>query len=204
MSSSWPQAERPSAAAVAERRALLDAAAAGDDDAVRAGLDHLDDRVRASAIAVAHRLDLVGAGDIDRALADPSMRVRRAVAEIAADDVAVPLAPLLDDAEPAVVEVSCWAAGERPDGAEHLDALMAICAGHDDALCREAAVAALGAIGDERALPAILAATGDRATVRRRAVLALAPFDTPEVDAALAAAADDRDWQVRQAAEDLR
>jgi hypothetical protein len=34
-------------------------------------------------------------------------------------------------------------------------------------------------------------------------VLALAPFDGPEVEAALAAARDDRDWQVRQAAEDL-
>jgi HEAT repeat protein len=70
-------------------------------------------------------------------------------------------------------------------------------------LCREAGVAALGAIGDERGLPAILAGCADRVTVRRRAVLALAPFNGPEVDAALAAALSDRDWQVRQAAEDL-
>jgi hypothetical protein len=35
-------------------------------------------------------------------------------------------------------------------------------------------------------------------------VLALAAFDGPEVDAALEAASTDRDWQVRQAAEDLR
>jgi hypothetical protein len=34
-------------------------------------------------------------------------------------------------------------------------------------------------------------------------VLALAPFEGPEVDAALERAASDRDWQVRQAAEDL-
>jgi ABC-type spermidine/putrescine transport system permease subunit II len=40
--------------------------------------------------------------------------------------------------------------------------------------------------------------------VRRRAVLAHAPFDGPAVDAAVAAALEDRDWQVRQAAEDLR
>ena len=73
---------------------------------------------------------------------------------------------------------------------------------HADALCREAAVAALGAIGDEAGLPAILAATTDKATVRRRAVIALAPFEGPEVDAALEAARTDRDWQVRQAAED--
>jgi HEAT repeat protein len=74
---------------------------------------------------------------------------------------------------------------------------------HPDALCREAAVAALGAIGDPAGLPAIVAATGDRTTVRRRAVLALAPFTGPEVDAALERARGDRDWQVRQAAEDL-
>ncbi|MEY3679413.1 MAG: hypothetical protein RL547_25, partial [Actinomycetota bacterium] len=36
-----------------------------------------------------------------------------------------------------------------------------------------------------------------------RAVLALAPFDGPDVQAALKKALDDRDWQVRQAAEDL-
>jgi hypothetical protein len=34
-------------------------------------------------------------------------------------------------------------------------------------------------------------------------VLALAPFEGPDVDAALSQAASDRDWQVRQAAEDL-
>ena len=54
-----------------------------------------------------------------------------------------------------------------------------------------------------RGLPAILAATSDKATVRRRAVLALAPFDGPEVTDALERARTDRDWQVRQAAEDL-
>ncbi|MDP9440891.1 MAG: HEAT repeat domain-containing protein, partial [Actinomycetota bacterium] len=74
---------------------------------------------------------------------------------------------------------------------------------HPDALCREAAVAALGAIGDPAGVPAILAATTDKPAVRRRAVLALAPFDGPEVEAALQRALTDRDWQVRQAAEDL-
>ncbi|MFN3214890.1 MAG: HEAT repeat domain-containing protein [Acidimicrobiales bacterium] len=204
MSSSWPAAERPSLEAVAARRALLEAEAAGDIDSIRAGLDHDDDRVRSSAVAIGHRIGAWTAADLARVAGDASLRVRRAVAEIAALEPDVDLAPLLTDAESVVVEVACWAAGERDDGATHLDTLVTICTGHDDALCREAAVAALGAIGDERALPAILAATRDRATVRRRAVLALAPFDTPEVDAALAAALDDRDWQVRQAAEDLQ
>jgi HEAT repeat protein len=74
---------------------------------------------------------------------------------------------------------------------------------HSDPLVREAAVAALGALGDPDGLEAVLAACRDKAPIRRRAVLALAAFEGPEVDAALRAALDDRDWQTRQAAEDL-
>ncbi len=84
-----------------------------------------------------------------------------------------------------------------------VEALARLALDHEDALVREAAVAALGSIGDPAGLPAILAATNDKATVRRRAVIALAPFDGDEVEAALARAREDRDWQVRQAAEDL-
>ncbi|MDP9463576.1 MAG: HEAT repeat domain-containing protein, partial [Actinomycetota bacterium] len=72
-----------------------------------------------------------------------------------------------------------------------------------DALVREACTAALGAIGDPRGLATILHGCTDKPAVRRRAVLALAPFDGAEVDAALQAALSDRDWQVRQAAEDV-
>ena len=56
---------------------------------------------------------------------------------------------------------------------------------HGDARCREAAVAALGAIGDPAGLPAVLAALGDKPTVRRRATVALAGFDDPRVTPAL-------------------
>jgi HEAT repeat protein len=118
--------------------------------------------------------------------------------------VAAAVAALLDDDEPIVVETAAWSCGERPPGAPGVVTRLAgLAATHDDALCREAAVAALGALGDPAGLPAILAATHDKATVRRRAVIALAPFDGPEVDEALERAREDRDWQVRQAAEDL-
>ena len=54
------------------------------------------------------------------------------------------------------------------------------------------------------ALPVVLAACDDKPAVRRRAVLALAAFDGPRGGSAAAAArSTDRDWQVRQAAEDL-
>jgi len=132
--------------------------------------------------------------------------VRRRACEVAVPHPAVDLRPLLADPDPMVVETAAWALGERaPDPAQDaVDDLVRVAGGHDDALCREAAVAALGALGDVRGLAAILAATSDKPAVRRRAVIALTPFEGPEVDAALARALDDRDWQVRQAAEDLR
>jgi HEAT repeat protein len=47
----------------------------------------------------------------------------------------------------------------------------------------------------------VVAALDDRPAVRRRAVLALAAFDGPDITAALARALHDRDWQTRQGAE---
>ncbi len=72
---------------------------------------------------------------------------------------------------------------------------------HGNALCREQAVASLGALHSSPSI--ILDALNDKATVRRRAIIALAPFTGPKIEAALRHALDDRDWQVRQAAEDL-
>ena len=89
-------------------------------------------------------------------------------------------------------------------GPAAVHALAGVARDHPDALAREAAVAAIGAVGDPAGLDAILAACTDKPAVRRRAVLALAPFAGPAVDAAIDTALADRDWQVRQAAEDLR
>lgn len=113
------------------------------------------------------------------------------------------LSALLDE-EATVVETAAWAAGEQETVSDDVLArLVDLALTATDPLLREAAVAALGAIGDERGLPAILAGCADKPNIRRRAVLALAPFSGAAVDAALAAALIDRDWQVRQAAEDL-
>jgi HEAT repeat protein len=148
-------------------------------------------------------MDHLTEADLGGALADPSATVRRRACE-EARRFGVDLAPLLRDGDTGVVEAAAWALGERGQAAAAaVDALTATVRDHDDPLCREAAVAALGAIGDARGLPAILAALDDRPAVRRRAVIALAPFDGPDVDAALQRCLDDRDWQVRQAAEDL-
>lgn len=143
--------------------------------------------------------------DLVAALADGDPRVRRRACEEAASaEVEIDLGSALGDEEPLVVEAAAWAIGERGSrAAGEIDALIRVATGHDDPLCREAAVAALGAIGDPSGLRAILQATGDIAAIRRRAVLALAPFEGTEVEQAIEAALEDRDWQVRQAAEDL-
>ena len=100
--------------------------------------------------------------------------------------------------------MACWGCGEREtDPAPPVIRLSELARDHDDPLVREAAVAALGAIGAPEGLPAILHATTDKPAIRRRAVLALAAFDGPEVDAAWARARTDRDRQVRDAVEEL-
>ena len=177
---------------------------AGDAAAARAFLDDPAPAVRATALgALARAGDLTDA-DLRGALADPDTGVRRRAASEARHRPGVDLVPLLDDPEPLVVEAAAWALGERAAAEPRtLTRLSQVAVDHDDALAREAAVAALGAIGDDAGLPAILQATRDKPAVRRRAVLALAPFEGPEVDAALERALADRDWQVRQAAEDL-
>jgi len=171
-----------------------------------------DPGVRATALGALARSGGLLPDDLAAALEDPAPLVRRrALEEVAAlgDDpdgrgAGVSILGLLRDPDRSVVEVAAWACGERrPCEAAAVTALADLST-DDDPLVREAAVAALGAIGDPAGLTAILSATQDRATVRRRAVLALAPFDGPDVDAALALAATDRDWQVRQAAEDLQ
>ena len=49
----------------------------------------------------------------------------------------------------------------------------------------------------------MLGALDDRPAVRRRAAVALAAFDDPAAEEGLRRAAADRDWQVRQVAEEL-
>ena len=64
-------------------------------------------------------------------------------------------------------------------------------------------MAALGVIGDDRGRAAVLGALDDKPPVRRRAIVALANFEGPDIDAALEKASQDRDWQVRAAAGQL-
>lgn len=161
--------------------------------------------MREVALGALERAGDLSDDDVERGLEDAAVRVRRRAAELAASfpgDGPPSLLGSLDDPEPSVVEMACWASGERvPAEPGVVDRLASLATSHEEALCREAAVAALGSL--EQGLGAVLVATKDRPAVRRRAVLALAAFSGPEVDKALEAARHDRDWQVRQAAADV-
>ncbi len=160
--------------------------------------------VRALALGSLAKLGELSSDHLHSGLADTDRDVRVRAVELAIGAPDVSLVPLLEDDDDLVVETTAWALGEREVASDEIvAALDDVGRNHEVSICREAAVAALGAIGSPDGLATILAGLEDRAPVRRRAVLALAPFDGPEVTAALERALEDRDRQVRQAAEDL-
>jgi hypothetical protein len=191
------------------REVVLAGFAAGDPAIVAVGLASADPMVRARALGAAARLGtrpvaqrLVGIGDVAavvrrRACQLEARYPRRSVRVIDA------LVARLDDDDELVVVAAADALGEV--GARSaVGALSAVAREHADPRCREAAVAALGNIGDASGLDAILDALDDKPAIRRRAVVSLSAFSGARVEAALARALDDKDWQVRQAAEALR
>jgi len=190
---------------VDRHRRVVVAGHKGDLATVEAHLDDPAPLVREAALSGLHRVGRCEAAHIADAFVDDAPRVRARAAELAAEIDGVSPTPLLDDSDASVVEIASFACGEMiwPSGQAPVAQLSTIATSHADPLCRESAAAALGAIGDPGGLDAVLTACSDRVTVRRRATLALAAFDDPRADAALRQALDHKDWQVRQAAEDL-
>ena len=171
------------------RRDVARAGHVGDAARAREGLSDPAAAVRSTALGALDRLGVLTDDELAGTLADPDPGVRRRATELAASRPEVAVLGLLDDPDPSVVEMTAWSLGERTEagGVARLSLLSAADTGHPDPLCREAAVAALD----------------DKPAIRRRAAVALAAFEGPEVDAALHRCLDDRDWQVRQVAEDL-
>jgi HEAT repeat protein len=200
--------ERAAAAAILGRRTRITATEQRDLELLVESDG--DARVRSVALAaLVHAAPHRRAARAWRIAAnDTDSNVRRRAAELApvlgATLSARSLLALLGDHEPLVAEAAAFALGEHPNATPRVISMLGRAAtAHDDALVREAAVAALGAIGDPSALPMVLAACDDKPAVRRRAVLALAAFDGEQVEARLRQALDDRDWQTRAAAEQL-
>ena len=218
MDTDTPEALRAAAAegAIGRRQEAAVAGHAGDAAGARSHLHDRDPAVRSSALRALERAGDLAARELEAALEDPAPAVRLTALELAAgrgDVSATAVVDLLVDDDRRVVEAAAWTCGEKVSAghgdssstaAAVVGALAHLARFHEDPLCRESAVAALGAISHPAGLPAILAGLDDRPEVRRRAVIALAPFDGPEVDAALLRATTDRDKQVRAAATELR
>jgi HEAT repeat protein len=186
------------------RREVVIAGHSSDLGTASAGLASAEPEVRIAARGARDRLRKLTAIDLTTATVDPAASVRRRAAELAASYRDVDLLPLLADDDVNVVEIAAWSCGEREVVSDAvLDCLIRLTTHASEPLVRESCAAALGAIGDARGLPAIFAACEDKPAVRRRAILALAPFDGEDVRSTVERALDDRDWQVRQAAEDL-
>jgi HEAT repeat protein len=180
----------------------------GDHAVANAALHSDDPHLRAAAIGALARCRSLTPAHLAPLLGDPDPRVRRRAAQAAAHFPGLDLSSTITDADPIVAEMAIWACGEHEQVSDSvLNLIIAATTESQEILIREAAAAALGAIGDPRGLPAILTACADKPAVRRRAVLALAPFiDGPDHELVLTAlkrALADRDWQVRQAAEDI-
>ena len=186
-------------------RELAEAGHTGDERTARSALDHADPVRRELALGALARMGALDDRSLIALFGDAHPAVRRRAATIAATRPQLDLLGLLADTDASVVEVAAWAAGEHERRDDPTVArLVELATGHSDALVREAAVAALGAIGDESTLPTVVAATNDKAAVRRRAAVALANFDGVAADDALRRLLDDRDWQTRQIAEEDR
>ncbi|MFT5531528.1 MAG: HEAT repeat protein [Candidatus Poriferisodalaceae bacterium] len=187
---------------------VVSAGHARNIDTIRAHTDDADAGVRASALEALARAESLSDADLLNAFADSATEVRRRAAELLARTFRRTLAPslasALGDPEPDVVEAAATALGEDPEVDDAaLDRLHDVAKSHDDALCRESAIAALGSLADPRSLVHILAAMADKPNVRRRAVVALTPYDDERADAAMTAALDDKDRQVRTLAAEL-
>jgi HEAT repeat protein len=187
-----------------ERFSVIEAGFTGDIDTARAGLSHNLPAVRASALRALARLQVLEHSEIASGVSDTDPEVRRTAAELAVTSTDVSIHHLLNDDDVFVAEMTAWCLGERvPITDDEIEALVFNTTEHAEPVVREACAAALGSLGDIRGLPAIIAACTDKPAVRRRAILALAPFDGDEVEAVLARALEDTDWQVRQNAEIL-
>ena len=165
-------------------------------ETITKGLGASNARQRVLALRAGARQNVLSSDDWSHAFSDEDVDVRREALNLFAHHEQIntilleQVLGLLSDEDP-------------PKSFPAVEALCHIGSSHDDARCRESAVAALGAIGDDRARETILNALEDKPPVRRRAIVALSNFEGPDIDAALEKASEDRDWQVRAAVSQL-
>ena len=176
--------------AYARRLEAVTAGHRGDVHAAAQFLTDTDADVRAAALGALARCGELSAARVRSALDDSATGVRRRAVELAPPDV--DLIPLLSDADASVVEATAAALGERDWDPAPVSELCRIARGHDDPLCRESAVAALGAIAAGLDAAAQFEATAAAADSAQSAAAGAARDDARArtLDTLLAAAGD--------------
>lgn len=188
----------------------LDAVVAGhrsDTTAARAAVNDASASVRIAALGALARAGELDAATVRSAMGDEDPTVRARGVELAIGFADIELRSALTDDDARVVEAGAFALGERED-ATAVEVLATVASEHPDELCRESAVAALGAVAHRLADPdavivALLSALDQKPTIRRRAIIGLHQFDDERAEGAVAEALTDHDRQVRGLAGDL-
>ena len=175
----------------------------GDFERARLGLSDPCGRVRAAALAACQRLGRLDTPLLEAALGDSAPEVRlagaKAAAKVGSDSL---LARLTNEKDPLVAEALIFALGEQRDDAAY-PALCEAATSHPDALCREAAVAAIANFERDDSIEVLEKAAQDKPAIRRRVAVALAAVEDPRATELLRRLAEDRDWQTRQIAKEI-
>ncbi len=137
-------ASRAKGEAYARRLEAIVAGHRGEAAVAERLLDDGDPGVRAAALGALARCGTLQAEQVGQALRDEAATVRCRAAELAPPEVE--LVGLLSDPDASVVEMAAAALGERDRDSGPVRELCRVARSHDDPLCRESAVAALGAI----------------------------------------------------------
>ncbi|GMQ92530.1 MAG: hypothetical protein BMS9Abin12_0006 [Acidimicrobiia bacterium] len=168
-------------------------------------LDHEDPVLRRMATTALSRESSNAMFDsIVALLEDTDGSVRAAAAEklgVCGRRALEHLAEAAGDPEPKVREAVATAYGELADPSA-IGWLVEVGNNDTDRTVKEAAVAALGAVGDDAAIDPLLGfiASGPP-QVRRRAIAAITVFDDPRIEPAIQRATFDRNPGVRETAE---
>ena len=175
----------------------------GDYDAARAGFRDQNARIRAAATTSMSRLGILSQLHLNEALLDSAVEVRLAAVNATLPLGTFELKPLLAlESDPLVLEAIIFAIGEKLEEDAYPD-LCKIALDHADALCREAAVAAIANFQREDSLEVLTRASVDKAPIRRRVAIALAGLESARATELLKELSKDRDWQTRQIAEEI-
>ncbi len=175
----------------------------GDFDAARGGFDDLNARIRAAATTSMSRLGILTPQHLNDALRDSEAEVRLAAVNATLGLGAFELRPFLRlESDPMVLEAIVFTIGEKLEEGAYPE-LCQIALDHPDALCREAAVAAIANFQREDSLEVLAKASGDKPAIRRRVAIALAGLESDRATELLQQLSKDRDWQTRQIADEL-